>query len=211
MVFRPALTQDNAQAWGHLGPLAPSRRIYAPTITSPWSTTHPTPLRRAGWSPHAWSRSSSYLQNQLPVYLVISPSHEPHLSLLPVLLTLELESQLDPLSVLLKCDIGKSFNPTLDGVAPWADLWVPLGIARQILHDVGAGRLFWSKDGRGLLGDVDDAVSWEEDGGWSHKSVCAHQVTRQHDGADTSAGFLQNHTYLYRATRWTTFSRQNGL
>jgi hypothetical protein len=42
-------------------------------------------------------------------------------------------------------------------------------LARRILRDIGAARLFWSSDGRGLLGDVDDAVSWEEDGGWSHK------------------------------------------
>jgi len=40
-----------------------------------------------------------------------------------------------------------------------------------IVRDIGAERLFWDKKGRGLLGDVDDAVSWEEDGGWFHKYV----------------------------------------
>lgn len=74
-----------------------------------------------------------------------------------------------PLSILIQYDLGGTLNPTLDGIAPWADLWVPLGTARRIVQDIGAGNLFWGEKGRGLLGDVDDAVSWEEDGGWSHK------------------------------------------
>jgi hypothetical protein len=57
----------------------------------------------------------------------------------------------------------------LNGLAPWSDIWIPLTLARVVVRDIGAERLFWDKKGRGLLGDVDDAVSWEEDGGWSHK------------------------------------------
>jgi hypothetical protein len=67
-----------------------------------------------------------------------------------------------------------TFNSTLNGLAPWSDIWIPLTLARVIVRDIGAERLFWDKKGRGLLGDVDDAVSWEEDGGWSHKYV--HQL-----------------------------------
>jgi hypothetical protein len=85
------------------------------------------------------------------------------------MLALEPEKLASPLSLILRYQPNPPFSPALDGLAPWSDLWIPLPLAREVVGDIGAQRLFWANKGRGLLGDVHDAVSWEEDGGWSHK------------------------------------------
>jgi len=106
------------------------------------------------------------------VFLIISPTLEPQLSFLSLILALKPEKIASPLALGIWLNpASETFNPTLDGLAPWSDLWIPLPLARVIVRDIGVDRLFWDRRGRGLLGDVDDAVSWEEDGGWSHKYV----------------------------------------
>jgi hypothetical protein len=104
--------------------------------------------------------------------LIISPTSEPQLSFLSIILALKHHKLASPLSLGIWYNpTPDTFNSTLNGLAPWSDIWIPLTLARVIVRDIGAERLFWDKKGRGLLGDVDDAVSWEEDGGWSHKYV----------------------------------------
>lgn len=92
------------------------------------------------------------------------------MSFLPIILALRIAYT--PLSLLVEYGLTPNqYSLDVDGVAPWADLWVPLDTARKIIRDIGASRLFWDDRGRGLLGKVGDAVSWEEGGGWYHKSV----------------------------------------
>jgi hypothetical protein len=102
--------------------------------------------------------------------LIISPTLEPQLSFLSLILALKNEKLPSPLSIGIWYNPpSETFNTTLNGLAPWSDLWIPLNLARIIVRDIGAERYFWDKKSRGLMGDIDDAVSWGEDGGWSHK------------------------------------------
>jgi hypothetical protein len=112
------------------------------------------------------------MQNDIPVYLTLPPSHPPHLSLLPLILALTPTSPIHILRLLPP----SSYTLTLDGLAPWTDIWVPYKTARELCEVLGFGRLFWDEErkGRGMLDDrVGEAVSWEEDGAVCHKSVDA--------------------------------------
>lgn len=105
--------------------------------------------------------------------MTISPSHPPHVSFLPILLALKVS--ITPLSLLVEYALSPNqFSLNIDGTAPWDDLWIHLDAAREILRDLGAERIFWDEKGRGMLGKVADAVSWEEADGWYHKWVPIH-------------------------------------
>lgn len=106
--------------------------------------------------------------------MTICPSHAPHVSLLPILLALRAPAT--PLGVLIEYGLSSAeYSLDIDGVAPWPDFWVPLDTARPIIQNLGAARLFWdvgAKAGsKGMLGNVADAVSWQEGDGWYHKYV----------------------------------------
>jgi hypothetical protein len=96
------------------------------------------------------------------------------LSFLSLILALQPNEFASPLAFLNRYTYNHSdLDFTLNGLAPWADFWLPLRAARSIIRSIGNDRFFWDEEGKGLLGDVDHAGSWEEDGGWSHKFVVA--------------------------------------
>ncbi|ORX37398.1 hypothetical protein BD324DRAFT_447564 [Kockovaella imperatae] len=112
----------------------------------------------------------STLINSVPIYLTLSPTHEPHLSVLPLLLSLV--PPLAPLQILttLKLHQGE-YSLELNGEAPFIDFWVSFDKAREICDYLGVSRLFWDeKDkAKGLLGkDVQRAVSWDESHALGH-------------------------------------------
>ncbi|KAK4684345.1 hypothetical protein P7C73_g5837, partial [Tremellales sp. Uapishka_1] len=107
--------------------------------------------------------------NGLQIHLTLSPSHPPHLSLLPLLLALH---PIPPIHILTHLHLQPSdISLDLNGIAPWVDLWVPWETAKRVCADLGVGVLFWLEGDRakGLLGDqTRDAISWDENDGICH-------------------------------------------
>ena len=120
-------------------------------------------------------------QNERPIYLTLTPSHQPHLSFLPLLLSLT--PPITPLHLLTTFHLSpKDYSIDVDGIAPFVDIWVEWGTARTVCEELGVARLFWDTNGakgsegdgggKGLLSEtVRRAVSWDEGGCFGHKSV----------------------------------------
>ena len=111
-------------------------------------------------------------QNGLPIYLTVLPTHSPHLSFLPLLISLFPTSPLHLIKLFPPHETANSYSHDLQGNAPFVDIWVPLPRARELCRQLGIDRLFWD-DKRpevGLLSQrVGDAISWEEENAICHK------------------------------------------
>ncbi|OCF41857.1 hypothetical protein I317_04367 [Kwoniella heveanensis CBS 569] len=109
------------------------------------------------------------LVNDIPIYLTLDPAQPPHMSLLPLFMTL---SPTSPLQILASLRLApEHYSLTMEGIAPYIDIWAPLSLAREVCAKLGVGRLFWDDEDplRGLLGmEVDDAMSWDDGEGIGH-------------------------------------------
>lgn len=98
--------------------------------------------------------------------MTLSPSHEAHVCLLPIILAFSLA----PLDVIKLVPVNR-ISLDLAGNVPFVDLWVPFGLAKDALQSIGVLHFFKpDKKGVGLLSDgVEDLISWEEGAGICHK------------------------------------------
>ncbi|WWC99892.1 hypothetical protein V866_006801 [Kwoniella sp. B9012] len=104
------------------------------------------------------------LVDNIPIYVTLDPSQIPHMSLLPLFLTLHPISPLSILSTLhLRPD--SDYSLTLKGIAPFVDIWVSLNLARTICESLNVERLFWDEKDptKGLLSKIMGEIqSWDE-------------------------------------------------
>ncbi|WWC86435.1 uncharacterized protein L201_001312 [Kwoniella dendrophila CBS 6074] len=114
------------------------------------------------------------LIDTIPIYLTLDPSNRPHLSLLPLFLTLNLTSSplsilstlhLKPNSPILDPGTEKDYSLTLNGIAPFKDIWVPINLAKKICENLNVNRLFWDDNdlSKGLLSVLMNEIqSWDD-------------------------------------------------